>query len=36
MDSTAAAADFSLTTGGAAQLASHLQAVVGGVLPPQQ
>jgi hypothetical protein len=35
MDSTIAA-DFTLTTGGAAQLASHLQAVVSGVFPPQQ
>jgi hypothetical protein len=30
------AADFSLTTSGAAQPASHLQAVAGGVFPPQQ
>jgi hypothetical protein len=36
MDSTAADADFSLTTDNAAQPASHLQAVVGGVLTPQQ
>jgi len=35
MDSTVAA-DFSLTTGGAAQPTSHLQAAVGGVFPPQQ
>jgi hypothetical protein len=36
MDSTAAGADFSLTTGGKAPPASHLQAVADGVLPPQQ
>ena len=36
MDSTIVAADFSLTTGGAAQLANHLQAAGGGVLPSQQ
>jgi hypothetical protein len=36
MDFIAAAADFSLITGGAAQPTSHLQAVDGGVLPPQQ
>jgi len=36
MDSTIVAADFSLTTGGAAQPANHLQAAGGGVLPPQQ
>jgi hypothetical protein len=36
MDSTAAFADFSLNIGGAAQLAIHLQVVVGGVLPQQQ
>jgi len=35
MDSSAAAADFSLTTGGAAQSASHLQAIASSVLPPQ-
>jgi len=33
MDSTAVVADFSLNIGGAAQPASHLQAIVGGVLP---
>jgi hypothetical protein len=36
MNSTVVAVDFSLTTNGAAQPASHLQAAVGGVLPPQQ
>ena len=36
MDFVAAAVDFFLTTGGATQLANHVQAVVGGVLPPQQ
>jgi hypothetical protein len=36
MDSTAAGADFSLTTDGKAPPASHLQAVVDGVLPPHQ
>jgi hypothetical protein len=35
MDSSAAAADFSLTTGGAAQSASHLQVIASSVLPPQ-
>jgi len=33
MNSTTIAANFSLTTGGAAQLVSHLQAPAGGVLP---
>jgi hypothetical protein len=36
MDSIATAIDFSLTTSGAAQSASDLQAVASGVLPPQQ
>jgi len=36
MDSTAVAAKFSLTTGGAAQPASPLQAAASGVLPLQQ
>jgi hypothetical protein len=36
MNSTVVAVDFSLTTNGAAQPASHLQVAVGGVLPPQQ
>jgi hypothetical protein len=35
MDSSVAAADFSLTTGGAAQSASHLQVIASSVLPPQ-
>jgi len=34
MNSTAAA-DFSLTTGGATQPASHLQVAAGGLFPPQ-
>jgi len=36
LDSIAAAAEFSLTTSGAAQSASHLQVVASGVIPPQQ
>jgi len=36
MDAAAAVADFFLTISGAAQLANHVQAAVGGVFPPQQ
>jgi ATP adenylyltransferase/5',5'''-P-1,P-4-tetraphosphate phosphorylase II len=36
LDSIAAVAEFSLTTSGAAQSASHLQVVASGVIPPQQ
>jgi hypothetical protein len=33
MNSTTVAANFSLTTGGATELVSHLQSPAGGVLP---